>query len=247
MIVTPIKTNKILPFKYELFEILDHYVTNMKEKSILAITSKIVSLCEGRVVKIGTVDKQALIKKESELYLPYENPYHITLTIKQGILIPTAGIDESNGYGYYILWPKDAQKTANEVKEYLQKRFALTHVGVIIVDSKTTPLRWGTTGIAIAHSGFAALNDYIGKPDIFGRKLNVTKANIMDSLGATAVAVMGEGNEQTPLTTIEDAAFVRFTRKNPTEEEIDALKIERKDDLYAPLLTCPQWKKGEDA
>ena len=33
--------------------------------------------------------------------------YHMTLTIKQGMLIPTAGIDESNGDGYYILWPRD--------------------------------------------------------------------------------------------------------------------------------------------
>jgi F420-0:gamma-glutamyl ligase len=48
---------------------------------------------------------------------------------------------------------------ANEVRAYLGERFSCRQVGVVIIDSKTTPLRWGVTGVAIAHSGFLALND----------------------------------------------------------------------------------------
>lgn len=246
MKVIPVKTEKITDRDHDLFTILDTYIHSLQEKSVVAISSKIVSICEGRVVKIGDVDKQWLIYQEAEYYLPPEtNKYHFTLAIKDNILIPTAGIDESNGNGYYILWPSDAQKTANEAREYFCRRFALQDVGVIITDSKTTPLRLGTTGVTIAHSGFAALNNYRGTPDIFGRLLKVTYANVMDALGVTAVLTMGEGNEQTPLAIIEDIPHISFQRRNPSNEELAELHIALEDDLYAPILKNAGWKKGK--
>ena len=217
----------------------------MPEDSVLAVTSKIISLCEGRVIKIGEVDKDELIKREAEFFLPRKlSRYKIIFAIKNGILAPSAGIDESNADGYYVLWPRDPQKTANEIRKYLKKKFRLKKVGVIITDSKTTPLRWGTSGVAIAHSGFAALKDYIGTSDVFGRKLKMTKANIMDALAATAVLVMGEGAEQTPLAIIEDLPFVKFKSSDPSKSELRDLKIELDDDLYAPMLKAVKWRKG---
>lgn len=245
MKIKVIKTNKIIPNSESLYAILDRYLTTFKEHSVFAITSKIVSICEGRVIKIEDADKKQLINREAELLLPpEENKYNITLTIKNNLLIPTAGIDESNGNGYYVLWPFTPQNTANNVRDYLCNRFSLNQVGVIITDSKTTPLRWGTTGVAVVHSGFLALNNYIGKSDIFGRELRVTKANIMDALAVTAVLIMGEGSEQTPLAVIEDIPFVQFQDRNPTEEELNELKISLDDDLYAPLLKAVKWRKG---
>lgn len=247
MKITSIKTHKIIIGRESLLNILDKYLPKLKEKSILVITSKIVSICEGNFIEIGKVNKTDLIKKEAEYFIPAEqSKYNITLTIKRNLLVPTAGIDESNGNGYFILWPKNPQKTTNQVKKYLKQRFKLKHVGVIITDSKTSPLRWGTTGFALAHSGFKALNNYIGKPDIFGRLLHVTKANIMDSLAAATVAVMGEGNEQTPLAIIEEADFVKFQNRNPSKQELKELNIPIEDDLYAPLLKTTKWKKGID-
>lgn len=246
MKVFSIKTHKIRPDKQNLFEILDKYLVSLKERSIVVITSKIVSICEGRVAKIGKADKRELIKKEAEYFLPPEkNKYNITLTIKRNLLVPTAGIDESNGAGYYILWPEDPQKTANEVRQHLHDRFSVKKIGVIITDSKTTPLRWGTTGVAITHSGFSALNNYIGKPDIFGRKFKVKKANVLDALAVAAVLVMGEGSEQTPLAIIEDVPFVKFQNRNPSEKEIKDFSIDMEDDLYGPLLKSVKWRKGD--
>ena len=246
MKITPIKTHKVTLENNDLFEILDTYLPAIKEGMVLAITSKIVSICEGRVEKVGAVDKDELVKKESEYYLPKEtNRYQFFLTIKRSLLTPTAGIDESNGNGYYILWPKDPQKTANEVRKYLAKRFGRKKVGVIITDSKTTPLQWGVTGRAIAHSGFAALNDYRGKKDIFGRELKFTQVNVMDGLAAAAVLVMGEGIEQTPLALIEDMPFVKFAQRDPTKKELKDLRISIEEDLYSSLLTSVEWKKGE--
>lgn len=244
MEIIPLKTHKITPGE-NIFEVIEQYVSSLKEKSIVAITSKIVSTCEGRVIKIGKIDKKELIEKEADYYLPpQQNKYNITLTIKNSLLVPTAGIDESNGNGYYVLWPKDPQKTANKLREHLKNRFSLRQVGVIITDSKTTPLRWGTTGITLSHSGFSALNNYIGKPDIFGRFLHVTKANVMDGLAAAAVLAMGEGNEQTPLAVITGVSFVKFQTRNPTKPELKQLQISIKDDLYATLLKGAKWRRG---
>lgn len=247
MKITAIKTRKVIPAKdKDLFTILDAYLPRIKERSILAVTSKIIAICQGRIVPAGTInEKEKRAMREAEYYLPRSsNKYHFLLTIKNNVLIPTAGIDESNGKGFFIFWPKDPQKVANTIRRYLVKRFHIKKVGVIITDSKTTPLRWGVTGTAISHSGFAALNNYIGKPDIFGRKLKVTRVNVMDALAAAAVLMMGEGKEQTPLAIIEDVPFVQFQMRDPTKQELKALHISMEDDLYASLLKGVQWRKG---
>lgn len=244
MNISSIKTEKVAYKSTSLETILNTYVHTFSERSILVVTSKIVSLCEGRVIKTGTEYKSEIIEREAEYFLPaHTSKYDITLTINRNLLVPSAGIDESNGNGYYVLWPRDPQKTANQIRDYLCKRFSLSLTGVIITDSHTTPLRWGTTGVSIAHSGFLALNNYIGQPDIFGRVLEMTKANIADALAVSAVVVMGEGNEQTPLAVIQDVPFVRFQKRNPTDAEIKSLRINMKDDVYAPLLTSVKWKK----
>lgn len=245
MKVRAIKTHKITQKDTDILAIIDAYVKEMPENSILAVTSKIVSLCEGRVVKKEGTDKEKLIEQEADMYLPPdENKYHFFLTVTRGFLVPTAGIDESNAQGAYVLWPQDAQRTADGIREFLKKKFSLSRVGVVITDSTTRPLRWGVTGIAVAHSGFSALNDYRGMPDLFGTPLKVTQVNVMDGLAASAVLSMGEGSEQTPLALIEDVPLVQFQDRNPTEEEIQALRIPLEEDLYASLLKRAPWKKG---
>lgn len=248
MHVTAIKTHKVTAKDTDILKFLDKHLISFSEKSVLAVTSKIVSIMEGSVVKVDEADKDALVEEESEYYLPAsENIYNFALTIRNNSLVPTAGIDESNGNGYYILWPRDPQETANQIREYLCRRFGVRQAGVIITDSKTTPLRWGVTGTAVSHSGFQALRDLIGKPDIFGRDLHVTKVNIMDGLAASAVLVMGESDEQTPLGVVTDVPFVEFQDRNPTREEIASLHISMEEDLYASLLKNVQWRKGKRA
>lgn len=243
MKITPIHTEIVRAKSIDLFSLLDRYVKAVAERSILVITSKIVSLSEGRVVN-KDIEKQSLIEKEADLFLPpEENKYGITMTIKRDVLIPAAGIDESNADGQYVLWPSDPQKTANAVRAHLVKRFSLKYAGVIITDSKTTPLRWGTTGVALAHSGFLGVNNYIGTPDLFGKKFEVTKVNVRDGLAASAVLIMGEAREQTPLAIIFDVPFVVFQDRDPTKEELKNLRISLDEDVYGPILKRAPWKK----
>ncbi len=248
MKIKAIKTHKITVNDQDLLKIIDQYLPTLEEKSIIAITSKIVALAEGRVVATDQADKEALIAQEAEYFLPRSSSkYGVDMTITGGQLVATAGIDESNANGYFVLWPEDAQKTANIIRKYLQDKFQLKNIGIIITDSKTTPLRWGVTGTAIAYSGFKPLNDLIGTPDLFGRELKMTKVNILDGLAAAAVLLMGEGTEQTPLAIIEDTNFVEFTDENPSVKELESLKINIEDDIYAPLLTKVDWQKGDKA
>lgn len=245
MIVTAYKTGKITT-RASLFPILDQYLPILAEGDIAVITSKIVSICQGRVVpNDGTTDKYERIRREADATIEDAKlkRWGVILTIKDDIVIPNAGIDESNGNGYFILWPKDIHKIAADIWQHFRTKHRLKRLGVIISDSHTTPLRWGTTGMGLAWAGFVALNNYIGQPDIFGRKLRVTKANVLDGLSAAAVLTMGEGNEQTPLAVIRDCTLVTFQDRPPTKDEIAALRISLGEDIFSPLLTAVRWKQ----
>jgi len=227
-----------------LADILDAYIPPLEEQMVIAITSKIISLCQGRVIpKESVPDKYQLICNEADGYLENvtPNPYDIYLTITNHILIPSAGIDESNGNGFYILYPQDIQATAAFVWEYLRKRDNITHLGIVITDSHTTPLRRGVTGIGLGWCGFIPLHSYVGKPDIYGNPLRVTQINTLDALAAASVFAMGEGAEQTPLVLIKDAPHIEYLARLPRLEEEESLRIALKDDLYAPLLESVSW------
>lgn len=237
------KTDAILPGE-SLFSILDTYLPKLEEKDILIITSKVVSLCEGAVVKNdGAICKKELIRESADAFLDLEDlgKHDIQLTLKHHIIIPSAGIDESNGNGYYILYPQNPQASAIAIWEYLKKRDGLKHLGVIISDSHSTPLRRGVIGIGISWCGLSPLHSYIGKPDCFDSPLKMTKVNVIDSLTAAAVYCMGEGNEQTPLAVVNGAINVEFQEHPPTEEETKEFLVPMEEDLYAPLLMHQKW------
>ncbi len=246
MKITPVKTQRIEPSALSLTELLDRVVTSLSEKSIVVITSKIVSLCEGSVLPVDDIDRDELIAQQSDLYLPprYSVQGH-HFTIKNNTLIATAGIDQSNGDGQYILWPRDSWKTAREIRDYLCKKFELNDIGVLITDSTCGVLRRGTTGIALGYSGFIGLKNYIGKPDLFGRPFHVTNANIAEGLSASAVVVMGEGAESTPIAIITECeSHVIFSAKSPTDDEKFEWNIPFDEDLFSPFLSALEWQKG---
>ncbi len=246
MIITPIKTEKVTAGSVTMYGLLGVSVRSMQEGDILVVTSKVVTLCENNVVAIRGTDREALIVQESDYYIPKSsNKYGHHFTITDHTLIGSAGIDQSNGNGQYVLWPRDAQASANNIRTYLRERFGLQHVGVVITDSTSQPMRRGTTGIALAHSGFKSVTDYIGKSDLFGQQIAHTQANISGGLAAAAVLVMGEGDEQTPLCMISDVEFVQFQDENPSPQELAVHHMDVADDLFAPFLQNAGWLPGK--
>jgi dihydrofolate synthase / folylpolyglutamate synthase len=245
MKVTGVKTDRITAGATELLPLLERVIAGVEDGSVIAITSKIVSLCEGSVIPVDQIDKEQLVVRESDLYLPASfSKYRHHFTITNNMLIPMAGIDESNGDGQYVLWPKNAQATANQVRAWARQRFGLGQVGVVITDSTCHPLRRGTNGIMLAHSGFRALNDYVGRPDLFGRPFAVSQADVAGGLAAAAVLQMGEGAERTPIAILTELPFVDFQDGDPTAEELASGCISLDEDLFAPFLTSVEWQKG---
>ena len=236
MKIYSVKTERI-KFGESLRSFLNKYISKLNDTDIIVITSKILSIIEGSFVDKKSIDKIDLIKKEADYFIESDyNPYDIYLTIKNGILIPSAGIDESNVKDVYVLYPKNIQETTNFIWQYLREKFEIKNLGVIITDSHTTIMRRGVTGIALSYCGFLPLFSYINKPDIYGQKLKATQINILDSLASSSVFVMGEGDEQTPIAIIEDAPKISFLDRVPTKKEIKSIKISPKDDLYYPIL-----------
>lgn len=230
----PIKTRPVRPPKDDIYQVLEMSLPRLQEKDVLFITSKVLAIHQGRCVKIGpAVNKHELIKKEAERYLENQTPFgQFILTIKNHTLIPSAGIDESNGNGYYILWPERPWALVQEICLYLKKKFHLKNLAVIATDSHTIPLRFGVVGISVGFYGLEPMLDYRGKPDIFGRPLKYTKTNIVDALAAMAVLLMGEADEQTPLLVLRKAKFIDFSNRSTYPK----LMIPHDQDLYRPLL-----------
>jgi dihydrofolate synthase / folylpolyglutamate synthase len=242
--VSVYKTDRVTSRSHDLFELLDAALPSLPEGCIVAVAAKIVSLCEGRVIPLEAAKKHDLIKQESQWYSPPSGKYDLSFAIARGLLVPMAGLDESNANGHYVLWPEDLQASANAIREHLVQKHGHQPIGVIITDSINRPLQWGTTGMAIAYSGFQPLKDYRGQRDIFGREMQFQTASVANGLAAAAVTMMGEGNEQTPIALLEDLPFVVFQGRNPTKQELADLYIKREDDMYWPFLKNTKWKKG---
>jgi dihydrofolate synthase / folylpolyglutamate synthase len=245
MIARTVHTRKVTANACSILELLDEALQELPERSVLVVTSKVISLCEGRTKPIAGTDLTALVRKEAEWYMPYaEAQYGYTFTIAHNMLTPNSGIDESNANGVYVLWPADPQASANQIRKYLTERFKLREVAVIITDGNFLPLRWGAIGLALAYSGIEPVRSYSDKVDLFGRPLKLTRTNVVDSLATTATFLMGEGAEQTPLAVLEDLPSIRFVRRDPTQEEIAARHTPPSEDSFGPLLTGMEWTEG---
>jgi putative folate metabolism gamma-glutamate ligase len=245
MNVTPVKTAIVKPGSIEIEELLAQSLPDVPDGSVLAVTSKVAALCEGRTVPFNEGDKDRIIRDEADFYLPKEeNRFDIYLTIKNSLLIPSAGVDESNTADHFALWPASPEASARQIWSFLKERFPERRLGVVLTDSSPSPLRWGVTGKCLAWCGFKALNSKVGNRDLFGRELKMTMVNVADGLAAAAVLCMGEAAEQTPLAIISDLPFVEFSGTPPEPEELDAMRIEPEDDLFGKLLGSASWIRG---
>jgi coenzyme F420-0:L-glutamate ligase len=229
----------IVPF---LIENLD--ASRMQEGVIVAITSKLISVAEsGFAPKMGRLtnspnetaekaDKKSLVEKEADVFLG-ETLHSVYMTVKHGLFIPSAGIDESNSEtGEFILYPKDPYASAERIGVALRQHFKISKLGIILTDSHSTPLRRGVTGIALAHFGFQATRNLIGQKDLFGRDLKATHVNVVDALAVAAVFEMGETNDSRPLAIISGARNIEFTDHSSPAE----IQIPLENDLYFHLL-----------
>lgn len=199
---------------------------SLEENTVLVISSKVVSVCQGRIVENNK--KLEEIEKSSEKIISQKNGFYLTVT--NGIVIPNAGIDSSNAQSdTIILWPENPQKYADDFRYQIQKKYNIASIGVIISDSRITPMRQGTTGVALAWSGIIGVFDLRGTTDIYGNVLQVSTVNIADNICSGAEILMGQADEKTPFVLVSNLSSQYFTDEQQFPK--NAL-ISRQEDLF---------------
>jgi len=192
----------------------------LEDNDVLALTSKIVSYSEGRIAKLSEIKpseeakefakKYSLKPEFAELILReagriYGGVEKAILTFKNGVMTPNAGIDNKNTPGgCAVLWPSDPERFAKEFRDRIKHKTG-RNVAVLIVDSGLVPLRKGTNGLALAVAGFKPIKDDIGRKDLFGKSIMITRQAVADDLASAAHLLMGEATELTPVVLIKDA------------------------------------------
>ncbi len=229
-----------------LLEGLNRQGLNLEDGDIVAITSKIVSVAQNRLVRFDTVkpsEKAEALASEYDLEpgfveivlgesdVVYGGVYRALLTLKNGILFANAGIDHKNvPEGCAVLLPEDSDEAAAEIRREIGNRLG-KNVGVLIIDSRTVPLRMGTLGVAIGVSGFKPIRDCRGESDLYGKPLLITRMAVADDLACAAHLMMGELTEKIPIVLIRGAP-VEF---DESASEVDAA-IDRRECLYMKIF-----------
>lgn len=215
MIVTAITTRRFLP-EDNLLSFIKEYIPVVKEKTVLIITSKLISLAQNLITEDVPAEKMTVLEQESEWFVEDEWGY---IAYRDGMLVGSAGIDKSNAFGKMLLLPKDCYELAEEISKELREYYKIKNFGVIISDSRSIPLRYGALGMSLGHYGFNGVKNHVGEEDLDGRKIVFEKSNKVDALTCAAVAQMGEVSEMRPLCVIENP-YVEFIN-----EKVDTSKI----------------------
>lgn len=226
----PVKTRILKPPKDDLFAVFKESLPALQEKDVILISSKIVAISEGRAVAMDTTNKQDLIATAADLIIP--RPYYpAPLTVTHNTFLGAAGIDESNGDGYYILLPEDSFASAQRLRDWLMSSYKISELAVVITDSHSVPFRFGATGIALAWSGLEPIEDCRGRLDLFGREIKYERSNLVDGLAAGATVLMGEVDECTPIVIARDVPRLVFTEADTR----DSLFVDFRDDTFRVL------------
>ena len=205
--IIPVKIQKdIIPNDNLVDLVLES--TEIRDDDILVFSQKIVSKNEGRIISLASVNPSLLangisssydkdprlielILSESKRIVRMENGIIIVET-NHGFVCANAGIDESNVQdGYATLLPEDADRSANLLKEKIEQKTG-KNIAVIISDTFGRPCRLGQANVAIGIAGMEPIIDYKGKPDTFGKNLQVTAIAVADELCSASELVMGK-------------------------------------------------------
>lgn len=185
---------------------------------VLVVAQKIVSKAEGRIVEVPSVAPSpeaervaALVAKDPRLVevilresvrVVRARPNLLIVEHRRGWIMANAGIDHSNvgpedGVERVLLLPEDPDASAARLHAALAPSGAA--FGVLINDSFGRAWRRGTCGVAIGAAGLPGLLDLRGRPDLFGRTLQVSISGFADEIAAAASLVQGQAAEAQPV------------------------------------------------
>lgn len=172
----------------------------VRDGDILAVTSKVVSKAEGRVMLAD--DREDAITAETVRVVATRTPSvpgGMTTRIVEnrlGLVMAAAGVDASNtAEGTVLLLPLDPDASARRIRTALRDALGVD-VGVLITDTSGRAWRNGQTDIAIGSAGVRVLDDLRGQHDAHGRPMLVTAPAAGDQLAGAADLVKGKASQR---------------------------------------------------
>ncbi len=240
--IIPVKASRIIKPSDDLISVLEKSLTNLLNRDVLVISSKVVAITEGRTYELNTItpsseaeliaDKYSMDSRLVQLVINNSDEIiggvkGVLLTIVNNTLTANAGIDKSNcGVGRAVAWPSNPYESARIIRSELMSYYSIKDLGVIISDSHVTPLRQGVIGQAIGVAGINPVEDLRGRKDLFGYTLTYSKRAIADQLVTAAHLVSGESDEMTPF------IIIRGFNGEFTDELINQSSV------YVPFNKC---------
>jgi coenzyme F420-0:L-glutamate ligase/coenzyme F420-1:gamma-L-glutamate ligase len=194
---------------------------SLGDGEVVVVAQKIVSKAEGAVVDLRTVtpspravswaaahgkDPAAVevVLGEARRIVRMERGIIIAET-RHGFVCANAGVDASNvPAGFVTLLPRDPDGSAARLRAGLCARTG-RRVAVIVADTFGRPWREGVVNVALGTAGLRPLDDWRGRDDRFGRRLQSTIVAVADELAAAASLVMGKASG-TPVAIVRGAA-----------------------------------------
>jgi coenzyme F420-0:L-glutamate ligase/coenzyme F420-1:gamma-L-glutamate ligase len=216
-----------------------------RAKDVLVVAQKVVSKAEGRSVDLATVEPSAKalalaaeVDKDPRLVEVILSESVRVVRARRGVLIvehrlgfimANAGVDQSNvapvdGSPHVLLLPEDPDRSAETLRRGLKANGI--DLAIVINDSFGRPWRKGTVGVAIGVAGLPALIDLRGRPDLFGRKLEVSVIGFADEVAAAGSLLMGQADEALPVVLIRGLSW------SAPELKAASLVRSRDEDLF---------------
>jgi coenzyme F420-0:L-glutamate ligase / coenzyme F420-1:gamma-L-glutamate ligase len=177
--------------------------TRPGEGDVLVIAHKVVSKAEGRLRNLRDVEVSRraailaddlgkdqrhvqVVLDESSAVLRAAHGVLICVT-HHGFVCANAGVDASNvpGEDTLVLLPNDPDASARALRRRLRELTGASPA-IVITDSFGRAWRHGQCDVAIGCAGLSPLEDWRGRADATGRKLNATWIAIADELAAAA-------------------------------------------------------------
>jgi len=177
---------------------------HLHAEDILAVTQKVVSKAEDRILHLDQVhpspearDLAAAVMKDPRLVevilkeslrVLRQRPDLLITETRHGFVCANAGVDRSNvdGADTVTMLPQDPDRSARRLRKQLG-------CGIIITDTFGRPWREGLVDVCIGIAGPAALLDLRGTTDRLGYQLSSTVLCPADALAAAAGLLMGKG------------------------------------------------------
>lgn len=198
----------------------------LRDRDVVVLAQKIVSKAEGRYVDLDTItpsaralEVAAQCEKDPRLIEVILSESSAVVRLRPGLIITrhrlgfvsaNAGVDRSNvapdGIDRVLMLPENPDRSARQIRTALCERFGVD-AGVIIADSHGRPHRLGTVGVAIGLSGVPGVEDWRGRPDLFGYTLQHTEVGTADQIAAAATLLLGQAAEAIPAVIVRGAVF----------------------------------------